>query len=192
LVEYYAALADASKHPLYLYDLPVITGTKLELETVRAIARHRNVRGIKCSCDLGWTRQLLDLNLPNFRVIVAQAELIDVLFRAGVTEHLDGIFAAAPHWVGEIASSAMRQDWTAAAAAQQRLIDLLRLVREYGVLASFTAILNARGIPGCYAPKPYRLLEPRRLEALLSTPIMQSLLDERETSRNNRAATAVT
>lgn len=177
LIDYYTALADASMHPLYLYDLPVITGTKLEFETVRTLSRHRNIRGIKCSGEIGWTRQLIDLNLPDFRVIVAAADMIDVLFRSGVTEHLDGIFAAAPHWVGEIAQSAMRQDWASAAAAQQKINALLRLVREFGVFATFTAILNARGIPGNYAPRPYRALDPRRLEAVLASDPVRLLLD---------------
>jgi len=57
LVDYFLALADVSRAPLYLYDLPILTGTKLSLETVLAVARHPNVRGIKCSADLGWTRQ---------------------------------------------------------------------------------------------------------------------------------------
>lgn len=176
LVDYYTAIADASRHPLYLYDLPVLTGTKLSLETVATLARHRNIAGIKCSCEFNWTRQLLDLNLPDFRVIVAQAELIDVLFRAGVTAHLDGIFAAAPHWVSDIARSAVRGDWESAAVAQKKLIALLQLVREGPVMPTFSAIMNARGIPGNFAPRPHRPLDARRREAVLQSPIVRELL----------------
>lgn len=179
LVDYYTAIADASRHPLYLYDLPVLTGTKLSLDTVATLARHPNIAGIKCSCEFNWTRQLIDLDLPGFRVIVAQAELIDVLFRAGVTAHLDGIFAAAPHWVGDIARNAVRGDWDAAAEAQRKLIALLQLVREGPVMPTFSAIMNARGIPGNYAPRPHRPLDPRRAEAVLQSPIVQELLNGR-------------
>ncbi|HRK32420.1 MAG TPA: dihydrodipicolinate synthase family protein [Tepidisphaeraceae bacterium] len=176
LVDYFSAVADASKHPLFLYDLPIMTGTKLSLDTVRALSRHPNINGIKCSCDFGWTRQLIDENLPDFRVIVAQAELIDVLFRSGVTEHLDGIFAAAPEWVAGIARAAVHGDWATAAAQQQKLIALLQVVRENGVFPAFTAIMNARGVSGNFAPKPYRLLDDRRTEALLQLPIIRELL----------------
>lgn len=176
LVDYYTAIAEASRHPLYLYDLPVLTGTKLSLETVATLAGHRNIRGIKCSCDFTWTRQLLDLDLPGFRVIVAQAEIIDVLFRAKVTSHLDGIFAAAPHWVSEIARAALRGDWDAADDAQQRVIGLLRVVREYGVMPAFTVMMNARGIPGNFAPRPHRALAPSAVEAILELPVMRQLI----------------
>jgi 4-hydroxy-tetrahydrodipicolinate synthase len=109
-------------------------------------------------------------------VIVAQAEMIDVLFRAGVRAHLDGVYAAAPHWVGEIARAANRGDWPAAAEAQRKVIGLLQLIRENGVMSAFSAIMNARGIPGNFAPRPFRPLEPLRAEAVLHSPIMRELL----------------
>ena len=73
LVDYFTELADFSRSPLYLYDLPGLTGTKLTFETVLAVAKHPNVRGIKCSCEFGWTRQLIDMAPQGFRVIAAQA-----------------------------------------------------------------------------------------------------------------------
>jgi 4-hydroxy-tetrahydrodipicolinate synthase len=176
LVDYYRCLADASKAPLYLYDLPVLTGMKLSLDTVRKVAEHRNVAGIKCSCDIGWTRSLLDLKLPNFRVIVAAANLVDVLMRAEVKEHLDGVFALAPHWVSEIARAAERSDWTAAAAAQGRIIAILSVLHAHGPFATFSTIMNARGIPGNYAPKPYRPFDPATTAAILESDIVKELL----------------
>src|SRR5687767_9158895 len=47
LLEYFVGLADASHHPLFLYDLPILTGTKLELDTVLRLAEHPNIHGIK-------------------------------------------------------------------------------------------------------------------------------------------------
>ena len=176
LVDYFAALADLSRAPLYLYDLPVLTGTKLTLETVLAAARHPNIRGIKCSADLGWTRQLIDVAPKDFRVIVAQADLVDVLLRSGVTQHLDGVFAVAPDWTAGIARAAMAGEWDVAAALQRKLSSLLRVMRDYGVFQSFTALLNARGIPGNYAPAPMRPLDAARRDELLSLTIVTELL----------------
>ena len=176
LVDYFAALADVSRAPLYLYDLPVLTGTKLTLETVLAAARHPNIRGIKCSADLGWTRQLIDVAPKDFRVIVAQADLVDVLLRTGITQHLDGVFAVAPDWTAGIARAGAAGEWDVAAALQRKLSSLLRVMRDYGIFQSFTALLNARGIPGNYAPAPMRPLEAARREELLSLPIVAELL----------------
>ena len=34
LIGYFNCLADISRHPVFLYDLPGLTGTKIELQTV--------------------------------------------------------------------------------------------------------------------------------------------------------------
>jgi 4-hydroxy-tetrahydrodipicolinate synthase len=176
LVDYFTALADESRVPVYLYDLPGLTGVKLSLETVLAVAKHPNIRGIKCSSELGWSRQLADLSPKDFRVIFAQADLVDVLLHAGATQHLDGIFALAPDWTSAIARAAAGGDWERAAAMQQKLSALLRVVKAFGVFPSFTALLNARGIPGNYCPAPLRQLDEARRECLLASPIVAELL----------------
>jgi 4-hydroxy-tetrahydrodipicolinate synthase len=186
LFVHFTAIADASKHPLYLYDLPILTGTKLELDTVARLALHPNIRGIKCSCDLGWIRHLLNLELPDFRVIVAQAEMIDALIRCGVREHLDGVFALAPHWVAAIAAAAIAGDWATARSYQLRMSALLKVLRENGVFATFSAIMNARGIKGVYAPKPIKLHSPEKIEQILEIPIVRELLRPRDASDDSR------
>jgi 4-hydroxy-tetrahydrodipicolinate synthase len=188
LVEYFKALADESAHPLYLYDLPIYTGTKLSMETVQRVAEHPNIHGIKASCDVGWTRSLLDLNLPDFRVIVAAANLIDVLMRAGVKEHLDGVFALHPHWVSEVARASERQDWDAASAAQRRIIQILNLLHENGVMATFTVLMNLLGIPGCFAPRPYRRHDAAKAQAIARMPIVQELLASRARGNGQHVA----
>ena len=196
LVDYFTALADLSRSPLYLYDLPGLTGTKLSLETVLTVARHSNVRGIKCSCEFSWTRQLIDAAPKGFRVITAQADLVDILIRHGVTQHIDGVFALAPDWTVGIARAATAGDWDAAAALQRKLSTLLQALREFGIFPSFTALLNARGIPGNYGPAPMRPLSNERREQLLALPIVAELLaagrESKANSGNGDVATAAT
>jgi len=111
-----------------------------------------------------------------FRVIVAQADHVDVLARQGVREQLDGVFSIAPHWVMDILAAAAIEDWDGAAACQRRMSGLLKLIKQYGVFQSMTALLNARGIPGNFAPAPLRRLTEREREALLADPIAEELL----------------
>lgn len=180
LISYFSSLADVSSCPLYLYDLPVLTGVKLDFETVLTLARHRNIRGIKCSSELGWARQLVDLAPPNFEVIFAQADAVDLLLRHGIRSHLDGIFALAPHWTVRIGDAAAAGNWEQAEAWQQRLSALLRVLKQYGVFPSFTAMLNARGIPGKFAPAPMAQIEQTQLRSLLAEPIVRELIENRE------------
>jgi 4-hydroxy-tetrahydrodipicolinate synthase len=185
LIKYFESLANVSKHPLFLYDLPGLTGTKLELETVQQLSRHPRIRGIKCSGDFGTTRQLLDSAPAGFRVIVAQADLVDVLLRHGVREHLDGVFSLAPFWVKAIERAASINDWTAAASCQQRLSALLRVLKKYGVFQVFTLILNARGIPGNYMPAPLEQLSEANRAAVMNEAVVKDLLRDTKQARSD-------
>jgi len=176
LLAYYRALADVSRAPLYLYDLPQRTGCKIELATALELSKHPNIRGIKCSDEPGYAREIIDALGPRFRVVIAQPVLMDAFLRFGIMEHLDGMYAIAPQWAAGIALEATRENWIAA-ATHQRLLNRLRgLAVTYGVFQMMTAVLNARHIPGNFAPLPYQPLGSASREALLADPTIRSLL----------------
>jgi 4-hydroxy-tetrahydrodipicolinate synthase len=176
LVAYYRALADASRHPLYLYDLPILTGVKLDFDTVERVADHPNIFGIKASCEAEWTKELIRRMGDRFRIIIAQPTIVDKLLREGIYEHLDGMFAVAPQWAMALVRAAESGDWELAAAYQQRICRLLDLIRPMGVFPAVTAIMNARGIAGKSSPAPMRQLGADARAELLQEPIVQELL----------------
>lgn len=179
LVDYYHAIADESHAPVYLYDLPQLTGLKVEASTVLAISGHKNIHGIKCSDAAHDTRMLIETlkaHGSKFRVIVAQPVLLDMLVRHGVRDHLDGIFAVAPEWASAIVRHAEAGEHDTAAAYQRDLLELLTLLRSHNAFAAFSAMMNARGIPGRFAPRPYHLLNREQAEKLNGSAIMKKLL----------------
>ena len=177
LIDYYQALADVSRAPLYLYDLPQRTGSKIELATVVELSRHPNICGVKCSDDPAYARALRQAAADDFRVVVAQAGVVDALLREGFDEHLDGMFAIAPAWTTAIARCASRGEWAAAADYQQRLNALRDQIVRFDPLPAMTAVLNARGIPGNFAPRPFRSLDPSQRATLLNEPAVIDLLE---------------
>lgn len=176
LVCYYRALADASRHPLYLYDLPSLTGVKLDFDTVEQVARHPNIAGIKASCEPDWTRELVRRIGDRFRVIIAQPTIMDTLLREGICEHLDGIFGVAPGWTMSLVRAAESGDWEMAASYRQRLTRLLELVLPE-VFPGITAILHARGVPGKFCPAPMtQQLDADARKKLFDEPMIQELI----------------
>jgi len=182
LAGYFEALADVSRRPVYLYDLPGRTGVKLETPLVCRLARHPNIRGIKVSDDWSATRELArglaESNAPeSFRVIPAQALLVDVLAREGIAANLDGIFSLAPAWTRSIVDAVTAGDQAAAADRQRRLARLFEAVRHpFPLFPACTAVLNARGIPGTVAPRPLQPLPAADREQLLNQPVLQELI----------------
>ena len=176
LIDYYTQLADHSSAPLYLYDLP-LTGTELALATIQTLARHRNIRGIKSSRDLRFTRPMADRVPEDFRVIVAKPELMDALIRHGLREQLDGMWAIAPLWTTRVGQAAQQEDWAAAAQYVRQITDLRDVLGRTG-LGAFTTMMNARGIPGHFAPRPYTRLDKAAQSALRSQPVVAQLIQE--------------
>jgi 4-hydroxy-tetrahydrodipicolinate synthase len=176
LIDYYRAIADESRVPLYLYDLPQTTGTVLTLDTVTTLAKHPNIRGIKCSGDIAQARVLIDsVAGENFRVIVAQPLIVDVLLRHGVHQHLDGVYALFPEWVKKMKHAVGAERWDEAAALSKGMGRVMPRLHHYGVLSAMTTLLNARGIPGSFAPRPYPVLAPELAQALLNESTIREL-----------------
>lgn len=179
LYEYFVSIARNSRAPVFVYDLPQRTGVSLETETVVRLAEHANIAGIKCSGDLARTRRLCDaLRGSEFRVIIAQSTMIDVLLRAGFKQHVDGIYCFAPRLVREIADAGARDDWELAAEKTRMFNDFLTVVVKYGVFPAMTTLLNWRGIPGDFAPRPHRPLTPEASERLLAESSVREVFNK--------------
>jgi 4-hydroxy-tetrahydrodipicolinate synthase len=175
LIDYYRELAVLSKAPLFLYDLPSLTGVKLEMATILELSNHPNIAGIKCSGDLKDAMELIAYVDEGFRVIVAKADQVDVLCQQGITDQLDGIFSLVPEWISAIAASADADDWLAAAEWQRKASGVLQLLREYGVFPAYSELMNIRGVPGLFAPKPFQLLNETQRESLRNDPLVKLL-----------------
>lgn len=176
LYGYFSSLADHSRNPVYLYDVPVRIGVRLEIPLVERLSTHRNIRGIKSSTDVPTTRNLVERLGGRFEVIVSQVLLADQLMQAGYTSHLDGLYALAPQWAADLARAASQGEWDSARAIQHRFSRLLDVLVPAAVFPGCDVILNARGVGGTCAPAPYAPLSPDAAERLLATPIVQELL----------------
>lgn len=178
LIAYYRTLADESRAALYLYDLPQRTHIELELSTIVALAEHPNIAGIKCSSSADKARQIMQA-LPDsdFRVFVAAPDRLGQLVAEGqFVDHLDGIYALAPHWSMSVVRAAQRGDTDAMQQGQNQLLQLRDALRKHGGMSALTVLMNNAGIPGNFAPAPF--LPPTRTQknALLDTPVIRRLL----------------
>lgn len=167
-VSYYSELAAASRYPVLIYHLPGLTGLQLPDDAWLAIAEIPNIVGAKMSGCASLVRKLTPRWPDGFRAIIADPLMTDQFFRAGMPEHLDGLWALTPDIAVKIDHCCEQGRFDEAAKAQDRLNILHRLIVEFGVFEAATAILNARGIPGRMAPWPIGSLSEERSQDLLS------------------------
>lgn len=172
LVDYYKAVADVAKAPIYLYDLPAITRVDFSMDTYLQLQEHPNINGAKISGRFVFTRQVRDQLDPEFRVIIAEPEITDVLLHAGFQELLDGIYSIAPHWLKALRDAAVAEDWDVAAEHQQRITRLRTMLARFGnAMATSGALLNIRGIPGKMHFRPSPALTDAQVAELLQDPV---------------------
>ena len=176
LIDYFSSLADIAPMPLYLYDIGDVTNAALEMTTYEALVNHPNILGAKISGRLDLARELKQRFGDTFRVIVAEPDKVDVLLREGFYQHLDGMFAIAPHWVVAISRAASSGNWKRAAHYQGLLNGLRDLLLETtSDMGAFTAMLNTRDIPGRFHAAPYSTLDESDRLTLLASPFMEEL-----------------
>ncbi len=61
LLQWFTRIADASRHPIVIYDIPYRTGATLELPTLLTLAAHPNIVAIKdCGGDAAKTQALIN------------------------------------------------------------------------------------------------------------------------------------
>lgn len=178
LIAYYRALADVSRAPLYLYDIPQRTHTHLEHETVLALTQHPNIAGIKCSGELERTLELIGVvgrRSLDLRIILARPDELEQLVADGIGDHLDGMYALAPTWAMQIVRHAgERSDCPSRAQADLTL--LRNTMRKHGGMSAYTVLMNACGVPGCFAPLPFITLTDAQAEVLLNEPVVNRFL----------------
>ncbi|MBA2117661.1 dihydrodipicolinate synthase family protein [Bremerella alba] len=178
LRRYFWQLADAAQRPVFLYDLPGLTGTELSMELIAQVVQHPNIHGLKCTRSWEWTVDLWNRFGDLTRVVPAQPERVADLIRLGVPDNLDGLFALFPNHSRALADAADRGDFDEADRIQAELSAFLPIAREVGLFGSVTAVLNAMGIAGEMAPEPYHRLDDQQRAHLLSQTAIQQLIED--------------
>lgn len=127
LIYHYQTVADALEVPLFLYNIPARTGNTLQPETVRALALHPNIIGIKDSA--GSYESLSGFikaaeGIDNFDVLNGPDSLIHQGFVDGCSACISGLANAAPNEINAIWTRFRAGDIEGSRAAQENVTGL--------------------------------------------------------------------
>lgn len=164
---HYRAVADASPIPVLLYNFTAATGVNLQPDTVRTLAAHPNIVGIKESgSDIAQIADLVAVGSPAFSVLAGSASTFHAALAAGVD---GGILALAGLVPGpcvrlfELARAGRMDD---ARPLQRQLLPLARLISTgYGV-PGLKAALRLVGIDAGWPRQPLAPAPDVAIEAL--------------------------
>lgn len=127
LIAHYTAVADALSVPVFLYNIPARTGNTLEPQTVRALAEHPNIIGIKDSAGSyeslsGFLDAVKDID--NFDVLNGPDSLIHRGFVEGCSACISGLANVAPNEINAIWSHFNAGDVEGSRQAQENVTGL--------------------------------------------------------------------
>ncbi len=157
LFDYFQRLSDRCPLPIFLYDNPVWTKHTLDFELVVGLSRLPRIAGLKASGDFFHFRQCAEYfrESGDFTVLSGQTSFQDLSLQLGARGIVDGLFAVAPELAMNMWKCFCANDPAGMAEAQKKLLQLLSFVRVDSTFGGFTSAMNARGVPGNFAIRPF-------------------------------------
>lgn len=149
LIAHYRAVADALTVPVFLYNIPARTGNTLTPETVRILADHPNIIGIKDSAGSyeslnGFLQAAKDI--PNFDVLNGPDSLIHQGFVEGCSACISGLANVAPEPISQIWHRFHAGDIDGSRQAQEQVSELRKTL--YAIAFSPAAVKKALTLMG--------------------------------------------
>lgn len=149
LIAHYTAVADALTVPVFLYNIPARTGNTLQPETVRQLAAHPNIIGIKDSAgsyeSLSGFLKAAE-GIDHFNVLNGPDSLIHQGFVDGCSACISGLANVAPKEINAIWSHFHAGDIDASRQAQENVTGLRTDL--YAVAFSPAAVKKAVALMG--------------------------------------------
>lgn len=149
LIDHYQRVADALSVPLFLYNIPARTGNTLQPETVRTLAAHPNIIGIKDSAGSyeslsGFLQATADCE--GFDVLNGPDSLIHQGFVDGCSTSISGLANVAPEAINAIWARFSAGDIAGSHQAQENVTGLRTAL--YSIGFSPAAVKKAVSLQG--------------------------------------------
>jgi len=187
LQTYYDRLATESPVPLFLYNFPALTKTRIEIETLRRALDHRRIVGIKDSSgDLNYFRSVRELmkTRSDWTLLCGPDELLAESIVAGGHGGVNGGANVFPSLYVACAKAALAGEMERARELQAKVLRVTTAL--YRVSNSAAAVtegikcaLSLLGICDDAMTEPFRRLAgPQRQSIERALPSLQSLMGE--------------
>ncbi|WP_353649188.1 dihydrodipicolinate synthase family protein [Nakamurella sp. A5-74] len=141
---HFRAVRAATGLPVLAYDIPVCVHTKLTNDLLVELARDGVIDGVKDSSgdDVAFRKLVLtltDLGLTGFSALTGHEVVVDGMLLGGADGSVPGLANVDPAGYVRLHAMAAAGDWTGAAAQQNRLTQLFKIVDAADPATTFGA-----------------------------------------------------
>lgn len=148
IVVHLATIAQHSKVPVVLYDIPQRTGNRMSLDTVSRLMEYESIVCIKdSSADMAHFQRVLATVRPDVTVLMGDDALIFPAVAAGGHGAVSGLANVIPEGIVALYDASVKGDIQGARVLQQKVIEAQKaIMSEVSIIASLKAALCERGI----------------------------------------------
>ncbi len=166
---HYQAIAEAVHIPVFVYNIPRMTGFNITAETFRKLCVIEGVAGIKDSSgNLSQIQEIIETAPKPITVINGADDILLAALIVGVNAEISGTANIAPELLVEIYESYKEGNYEKALKLQRKLNVLKRAVYSIGSsnISSIKAALEMRGVKAGIPKKPIRPLNSEEISKL--------------------------
>lgn len=177
MIDYFMIVADSSRLPLIIYNVPQFTGINISTETVAELAEHKNIVGIKNSSENIDEMKAFVNNTPdNFAVLAGTASILYPSFEVGATGAIAALANIAAYQCLKVYSDFNNGNLEDARITQDKLIEPNTAITTRFGVSGLKAAMDMVGFFGGNPRKPMQPLEPGEYEELRQILIRASLI----------------
>ncbi len=154
VINYFKGVAAATKKPILLYDLAVVTQAKITYDMVLQLIREiPNLVGIKSADTLMFRKLKLNPEVPDdFIMVYSGLDSFDIAYKWGIDTCLDGMMTCTPKNSKNLFDAMAANDFAAAAKYLDNIVALRDCFVANNLWAAYTYAMNLLGYEGKFNP----------------------------------------
>jgi len=147
LFSHFNEIAENSKSPIILYNVPSRTGCNLNADTVFKLSNNKNIIGIKeANTDLKQLKKIIKLCDPSFQVVSGDDASAHSAVRYGAVGSISVIGNAFPNEFKKLIDNSTGTDVSLTEKIYNQLKKMIALIFEEGNPTGIKCLLNGLGI----------------------------------------------
>ena len=154
MMNYFKAVAASTKRPVLLYDLAVVTQSKITYDMVLELLKGvPNLAGIKSADTLMFRKLKLNPDVPKeFIMVYSGLDMFDIAYKWGIHNCLDGMMTCTPKNSRKLFDSLAEDDYETAGRALNNIVELRDSLVAHDLWPAYSTAMNLLGYKGNFAP----------------------------------------
>ena len=154
MFNFFREVAGATKHKIILYDLPVVTQSKITYDMVLELLKELpNFAGIKSADQQMFRKLTLNPDVPDdFIMVYSGLDTFDIAYKWGIDKCLDGMCSCTPVNTGKMFKAMANGDYDTAAVCLNNIVALRDAFIGWDLWPAYSTAMNLLGYEGAHCP----------------------------------------